>query len=559
MLVEGSAELGPFGHGYTYTRAPARRRGGAREPRRDRERGPRRAGRRARRASARAPARGVRRPPARRRGARPRRSSPRVEFVAEPDPADAVRPGAEGRRARQPRAASSWADHPRAARRRTRSPSRRRSSITEAELDEMVAIARAAVDEVAAELRARRAPCALGLIVNPIAGLGGRVGLKGTDGADRRAARSSSGRARRARPRRARARAARALPRRAHDRRRARAMGGDAARAHGFETELRRRGAATRPRAADTRAAAAEMERRGVDLILFAGGDGTARDIVEAVGDARADPRHPDRREDALRRLRHEPGGGRRPAAALAVPRASAARGRGDRRRRGGARARAASRRSSTPSRGSARPAARAAPRRPARAPATAALEALCRELADGWTRAGSTLFGPGTTTRRILGHLGLEGTLLGIDAVDGRPARRRRPERGAAARAAPRRPRRRRSSSASSAARATCFGRGNQQLSPAVIRRVGLENIDGRRRRSTSFWRSIRRGCASTPATPTLDRELCRLPPRPCRAADRTLVSTRRPRDRTPVHGELGAASSSSELLDAIGAPDVE
>jgi predicted polyphosphate/ATP-dependent NAD kinase len=38
--------------------------------------------------------------------------------------------------------------------------------------------------------------------------------------------------------------------------------------------------------ASDTKNAAREMLRLNVDLILFAGGDGTARDIYEAVGES---------------------------------------------------------------------------------------------------------------------------------------------------------------------------------------------------------------------------------------------------------------------------------
>ena len=123
----------------------------------------------------------------------------------------------------------------------------------------------------------------LGLIVNPVAGLGGRVGLKGSDGAEiQRRARELG-----AEPQ-APERAAGALERLRNVENLKiltypGQMGEDPARASGFEPTVIgaiQRGETT---AADTRRAAREMQDMGVDLLLFAGGDGTARDIYEAV------------------------------------------------------------------------------------------------------------------------------------------------------------------------------------------------------------------------------------------------------------------------------------
>lgn len=131
----------------------------------------------------------------------------------------------------------------------------------------------------------------LGLIVNPIAGMGGRVALKGTDGGDAYRKAVELG----AQPqahRRAVAAVrviADAMPQ-ASIVACAGAMGEDAARAGGLspvvvEGESRdRRGDGGESTPGDTRRAALEMQRRGVDLLLFAGGDGTARDIYGAVG-----------------------------------------------------------------------------------------------------------------------------------------------------------------------------------------------------------------------------------------------------------------------------------
>ena len=128
-------------------------------------------------------------------------------------------------------------------------------------------------------------PPVLGLIVNPIAGMGGSVGLKGTD----TAAVLNEARARGAVPQAA-ARAALVLDALAAARPGLELlaapgeMGARIARAAG----LRPSAVGTPPEgetgAADTRAAAQAMAAAGVRLILFAGGDGTARDMAAALG-----------------------------------------------------------------------------------------------------------------------------------------------------------------------------------------------------------------------------------------------------------------------------------
>ena len=130
----------------------------------------------------------------------------------------------------------------------------------------------------------------IGVVVNPVAGMGGRVGLKGTDG------KVGEARERGADPR-APDRARRALARLFEvapdtellawgD-----PMGASLARDVGFDPEVLGepsgpvdpREATTTP--ADTREAVRAFVDRGVDLVLFVGGDGTAADVADALSD----------------------------------------------------------------------------------------------------------------------------------------------------------------------------------------------------------------------------------------------------------------------------------
>jgi predicted polyphosphate/ATP-dependent NAD kinase len=124
----------------------------------------------------------------------------------------------------------------------------------------------------------------LGLIVNPIAGIGGRVGLKGSDGLETIERAKELGAVKTA-PRRT----VEALRKLAHLRDHIMLvtyphdMGEEEARECGFDPTVI--GSITRDEttADDTKRAAKEMLKLRVDLILFSGGDGTARDIYEAV------------------------------------------------------------------------------------------------------------------------------------------------------------------------------------------------------------------------------------------------------------------------------------
>lgn len=125
----------------------------------------------------------------------------------------------------------------------------------------------------------------LGFIVNPIAGMGGRVGLKGTDGEEvlqeaiRRGAKKESP-----------VKAKKALEELTPLKDKIQIitcpgeMGEDAAKDLGFKVEVLEEVKDLKGPLATEKAAGlmADME---VDLLLFAGGDGTARNVYNSVGD----------------------------------------------------------------------------------------------------------------------------------------------------------------------------------------------------------------------------------------------------------------------------------
>ncbi|OLT45443.1 NAD+ kinase [Saccharomonospora sp. CUA-673] len=317
-----------------------------------------------------------------------------------------------------------------------------------------------------------------GLIVNPLAGMGGSVGLKGTDGPDvvaeakRRGARPLSG-----------GRAVRALTRLAASSTRfdvvtgAGALGERSALAAGLDPVVVLRVERGARGAADTRAAAEAMAS-AVDLLLFAGGDGTARDIVDVVGDRVPVLGIPAgvKMHSAVFGATPEAAG---ELAALFLEGSSAVRSReaevmdldeaavrDDRLSAhlyGFARSPYARRLAQNAKAGT-------------RVGGDAALEAACRSVAARMREGVLYILGPGTTMRKVTDALGVPSTLLGVDAVlDGVLVGADLDERGLLGLMEGRETR---IVVGVLGGQGYLFGRGNQQISAEVIRRVGREGI---------------------------------------------------------------------------------
>ncbi len=318
----------------------------------------------------------------------------------------------------------------------------------------------------------------LGLIVNPIAGMGGRVGLKGTDGPEIVARARELG-AEPVAPARA-VEAMRALKRFNLDFELLTypaEMGEDEAREAGFSPEVMGKIISGQTTAQDTIRAAKEMSKRGVNLILLVGGDGTMRDAIGAVGTATpllgvpagvklhsaAFANTPEAAAEVAARFFRE-GLPLHEAEVMDIDEEAYREGRLVARLEGYARV----------------------PYEPTMVQATkegsTGLELVDQKAIARWVmelmeRERMYALGPGTTTRAVAEELGIyDSTLLGVDliedyklvakdanekqilkAIEGKPATIIVSPIGN---------------------QGFILGRGNQQLSPAVVRKVGKENV---------------------------------------------------------------------------------
>jgi predicted polyphosphate/ATP-dependent NAD kinase len=319
----------------------------------------------------------------------------------------------------------------------------------------------------------------LGVIVNPIAGVGGRVGLKGSDGAEilRRARQLG------ARPESPQ-RAVQALAVISRLRESVEVdtypaeMGEDECRNAGIPATVIGSIVSGETTPEDTQRAAAEMTASGVSLILFAGGDGTARNIHDAIGEAVPVLGIPAgvKIHSAVYAVTPRSAGeaaamfleGRlndtREAEVMDIDEAAFRRGIVAARLYGYLRVPEERRFLQSVKSGGIQAEKHA-------------LRRMAEDVIEGMGGDdGHYIIGPGTTTRAVMECLGLENTLLGVDVVrNGKLVANDVTERelldligdGAA-----------RIVVTVIGGQGHVFGRGNQQLSPRVIRKIGKENI---------------------------------------------------------------------------------
>jgi predicted polyphosphate/ATP-dependent NAD kinase len=318
----------------------------------------------------------------------------------------------------------------------------------------------------------------LGLIVNPIAGLGGRVGLKGSDGVEVQ----QKARALGAEPM-AQLRAAQALSKLLAISSRVELltppgeMGEDIARQSGFSPHVLGSLPPGPTSSADTFRFAQEMLALPVDLILFAGGDGTACDMYRAVGEAlpvlgipagvkihsAVFATHPPLAGELAASFLQGKSTRLEEAEVLDLDEQAYRSGTVITRLYGYLK---------VPYRKGLLQNKKA----PTPAAESAQAEAIAADVIDGMLDGVYYILGPGTTTQAITARLGLGKTLLGVDVITrqrlvaadvserqllsliaGHPARIVVTPIGG---------------------QGFVFGRGNQQISPQVIQQVGRENI---------------------------------------------------------------------------------
>ncbi len=319
----------------------------------------------------------------------------------------------------------------------------------------------------------------LGLIVNPIAGMGGRVGLKGTDGsavldeARRLGAQPVSSE-----------RALQALHKltasgvefslvtgQGH-------LGEDVARLAGLDPTVVYGQPQESSTSADTQGAVAAMIAAGVDLLLFAGGDGTARDVLGVVGErvpvlgiptgvkmysAVFGTSAQNAGDLAARFIKGDPSVRLREAEVMDIDEVAMREDRMAARLYGYAQSPHHRQLTQNAKAGSS-------------FSENVALEAVSRQLAREMRPGCLYILGPGTTTRRVMSALGLPKTLLGVDAVlDGTLVGADLNEN-----ALLQLMQGRETYIVVSVlgGHGSLFGRGNQQISAEVIRQVGRDHI---------------------------------------------------------------------------------
>ncbi len=322
------------------------------------------------------------------------------------------------------------------------------------------------------------APKTLGLIVNPMAGIGGRVGLKGSDGEKVQKEAISLG----------------AIPE-SHNRTvqalkrlqplktgiqlvtYPREMGEKAAEACGFLPTVIGSITPGCTSAEDTRQAALDMLAMNITLLLFAGGDGTARDIYNAIGGklpvvgipagvkihSAVYARNPLQAGELAYQYLQGQSLTLREVEVMDIDEAAFRTGVLSVKLYGYLKTPFQRRLLQGLKSGS-------APNE------IASQMEIAHQVVSSMQDDVLYIIGPGTTTRAITTHLGLEKTLLGVDVLQNKELVARDVSEAKISELI--RGNRAKIILTPIGGQGFLFGRGNQQISPAVIRNVGVENI---------------------------------------------------------------------------------